>query len=248
MSTSGNNQTEGISLQSLMLQMMLLCAVFYLWSSPVLHPIKLMVVLFHEMSHGLMALLTGGDVISIVITSDEGGACETEGGIEAAIVSAGYLGSMFVGGMVLYLSRSKQAVPVAFGMLTLLMVAAVATVLRDDYSRTFASCLAGGFIFLGFITPPAFGAFFLRAIGTFTCVYSLFDIYWDVLADHGEEVMMMNDATAFSQITGADPHLVGMMWMLASVVFFVVVMKGALTSLEGGGESSSSAKAAPAAA
>ena len=228
MSTT-REQIEGISLQNLMLQMGLLCMMFYLWSSPALHPIKLMVVLFHEMSHGLMAILTGGDVVSIVITSDEGGACETAGGLELAIISAGYLGAMFVGGMILYLSRAKHVVPVVYGMLTLVLVAAVATVLEDEYSRTFASCLAGAFIFHGFVLPAGWGALFLRAIGTFACVYSLFDIYWDVLAER-EGPSTFNDAVAFSEITGFQPQAVGMAWMLASVVFLLVVLKFALTA------------------
>jgi hypothetical protein len=142
---------------------------------------------------------------------------------------------MFVGGMVLYLSRAKHFVPVVYGMLTLIMVAAVATVLQDAYSRTFASCLAGAFIFLGFIVPQAFGAFFLRAIGTFACVYSLFDIYWDILAER-EGGSVFNDAVAFSEITGIDPQMVGMAWMLASAVFFIVVLKFALTTFPEGGQ------------
>ena len=95
----GPRQGDLFSLSHLVLQMVLTCLVFYLWSSPLAQPIKLMVVLFHEISHGVMALFTGGKIISILITADEGGACETEGGSEALIVTAGYLGSMFVGGM-----------------------------------------------------------------------------------------------------------------------------------------------------
>ena len=97
------------SVSHLALQVVLTCLVFYLWSSPLVQPIKLMVVLFHELSHGMMALFTGGKIISILITADEGGACETEGGSEVLIVTAGYLGSMFVGGMILYLSRAPPS-------------------------------------------------------------------------------------------------------------------------------------------
>jgi hypothetical protein len=227
--TAPTEGTSTISLHSLVLQMGILCAVFYLWPTPAVQPVKLMVVLFHEMSHGLMAIATGGKVISICITADEGGACETEGGVEALIVSVGYLGSMFLGAMVLHLSRARHFVPVVYALLTLTLVAAAATVLRDDYSRTFASCLAGAFVFLGFIGPAALGAFFLRVIGTFACVYSLFDIYWDVLADTGGEPAV-NDAVAFAALTGVEPQTVGMAWMLVSAVFFLVALRSVLTA------------------
>ena len=217
------------SLSHLALQLVLTCLVFYLWSSPLVQPIKLMVVLFHELSHGMMALFTGGKIIEIVITADEGGACETEGGSAPLIVTAGYLGSMFVGGMILYLSRARHFVPLVFGLLTLILVAAITTVIRDSYSRTFASGLAVAFVLCGFLAPSTIGLLLLRAIGTFTCIYSIFDIYWDILADQGA-AFNQNDAMAFSQLTGAEPQVVGAAWLVACLVFFLVVLKNVLQS------------------
>ena len=225
--SSATAPTTGFSLQNVVLQLILTALVFYAWSSPAIQPVKLMVVLFHEMSHGLVALLTGGKVVAIQITSNEGGACETEGGSALLIVSAGYLGSMFFGGLILYLSRARHFVPMVFGLLTIILVAAIATVLRDSYSRTFASCLAGAFIVLGFVFPPVIGGFCLRALGTFACLYSLFDIYWDILAAR-DNAHHINDAIAFSQLTGISPQMVGMSWLVASVIFFLVVLRGAL--------------------
>jgi len=242
----------GISLQNVIMQLALMGVVFYLWSSPLIQPVKLMVVLFHEMSHGLMAIATGGKVIAIEITANEGGACETEGGSAAMIVSAGYLGSMLFGSLVLYLSRARHFVPIVYGILTLLLVAAIATVLRDSYSRTFASCFAGVFIVLGFIMPAGIGAFGLRALGTFACVYSIFDIYWDILAKRTDGPVF-NDATAFSEITGVAPQMVGMAWLVTCMVFFLFTMRAALlhdipSSSGSGGDGAAGKKAAPATA
>ena len=221
-------RTGGLfSLNHLVLQLGLTCLVFYLWSSPVVQPIKLMVVLFHEISHGMMALFSGGKIISILITADEGGACETEGGSETMIVTAGYLGSMLVGGMILYLSRAKHFVPLVFGLLTLILVAAITTVIRDSYSRTFASGLAVAFVLCGFLAPSTVGSLLLRAIGTFTCLYSIFDIYWDILASQGAAAGL-NDAVAFSQLTGAEPQVVGVAWLAICLVFFLLVLKSVL--------------------
>jgi hypothetical protein len=225
-----HERREGFSLPFGILQLALMAVVVYLWASPVLQPVKLMVVLFHEMSHGLMAIVTGGKVLSILITADEGGACETEGGSAAVIVSAGYLGSMFLGGLILCLSRHRSSVPVVYGMLTLILVSAVATVLRDPYSRTFASALAAAFIFLGFLLPSLLGAVLLRVLGTFCCVYSLADIYSDVLAGGGEDAVR-NDALAFSELTGVSVEAVGTAWMAMALVYFLLVLKSSLKQL-----------------
>lgn len=215
------------SLNHLVLQLGLTCLVFYLWSSPVVQPIKLMVVLFHEISHGMMALFSGGKIISISISADEGGTCETDGGNQAMIVTAGYLGSMLVGGMILYLSRARQFVPLVFGLLTLILVVAITTVIHDSYSRTFASGLAVAFILCGFLAPSTVGSLLLRAIGTFTCLYSIFDIYWDILASQGTAAYR-NDAIAFSELTGVEPQFVGIAWLVICLVFFLLVLKNVL--------------------
>ena len=220
-------KSEGISLQNIVLQFALMSAIFYLWSSPIMQPAKVMVVLFHEMSHGLMAILTGGKVIGISITADEGGACETEGGLPLLIVSAGYLGSMFFGGMILYLSRFRVFVPMVFGLLTLIVVSAIVTVLEDSYSKTFCAVLAGSFIVLGFLAPAIIGGFVLRVVGTVSCLYSVFDIYWDVLADRGSHAIQ-NDAAVFSDLSGVPVESVGMVWLVASVIFFLFVLRQTL--------------------
>jgi hypothetical protein len=184
-----------------------------------------MVVLFHEMSHGLMAIATGGRVLEITITADEGGACETEGGTALLIVGAGYLGSMFFGGLLLYLSKFRSAIPVVYTFLTLTVGAAIFSVLHDPYSRTFATGLAGTFIFVGLLSPSFIGALFLRMVGTVSCLYSILDIYWDVLASNRPGIAAENDALVFASLAGISPQTVGFLWLGASVAYFFVILK-----------------------
>jgi hypothetical protein len=222
---------EEFSIAHFIMQFLLICMVIYLWSAPVMLPVKLLVVLFHEMSHGFMALATGGQVIEIIVTLDEGGSCETEGGSALFIISAGYLGSMFAGGLLLYLSRFRSCVPGVYIVLTVTLTAAIFTVLHDPNSRTLATSLAGAFIFLGLVAPAVVAVIVLRIVGTVGCLYSIFDIYWDVLATHGAEYAAENDAVAFSRLTDVSPESVGMAWLAVSVVYFLVILKSMVTSL-----------------
>lgn len=215
---------DGIGLTAVVIQFSVMLLVFWAWSTPLIQPIKLVVVLFHEMSHGLMAILTGGKVIGIWITPEEGGACETEGGLPLLIVGAGYLGSMFFGGAILHLSRFRAFVPLVYGGLALMLVSAVVTVLQDSYSRTFAAGLVGTFIVLGFVAPPVLGGFALRILGTVCCLYSIFDVYWDILSERGAQTLQ-NDAVVFSRLSGIDVQTVGLSWLAACVVFFLVVLR-----------------------
>ena len=207
------------------MQCFLTCAVFAMWTSPVIQPVKIMVVLFHEMSHGLVALITGGEIMNISVTQDEGGQCETEGGIVAMIMSAGYLGSMFFGGVLLYLSKFRSYVPVVYTMLTLVLAAAIVTVIRDSYTRAFATGLAATFIVLGLLAPTFLSCFVLRALGTISCLYTIYDIYGDVLASSSSGSALENDANVFANLTGIPPNVVGFMWLAVSVVFFFFVLR-----------------------
>ena len=216
---------ENFSVSQFILQCGLICAVFGFWHSPVIQPLKLMVVLFHEMSHGLMALLSGGQVHSVVLTADEGGACETSGGVALMIVSAGYLGSMAMGGLMLILSRAKACVTLVYILLFMTLTAAIFTVLHDPYSRRFATGLAAAFLVLGFLVPTILGSLFLRMLGTVSCLYSIFDIYWDILATDRPGYTVENDAVALARLTGIAPQAVGLLWLALSVLFFLVALK-----------------------
>ena len=219
------DKTDDLSISQLITQGLLFCAVFFAWSSPAIQPVKIMVVLFHEMSHGLMALATGGTVLNIVVTWEEGGFCETEGGVPALVVSAGYLGSMFFGGLLLYLSRFRDYVPVVYTILTLTLAAAILTVLNDPFTRSFATGLAAAFLLLGLLAPLLVSGLFLQLLGTVSCLYCLFDIYGDVLVARGPVGGVENDATVFSQLTGVSPTLVGFAWLAVSFGYFLTILR-----------------------
>ena len=50
-----------------------LCGVCLLWDSAVIFPLKILAIFFHELSHGLAAVATGGEIVSIELFLSEGG-------------------------------------------------------------------------------------------------------------------------------------------------------------------------------
>ena len=62
------------------------------FDSPVVFPFRLFVVFLHEISHGLAAVLTGGRILSIAISPNEGGVCVTRGGWRSWSATRAYLG------------------------------------------------------------------------------------------------------------------------------------------------------------
>ena len=71
----------------------LFVATWLLWDTPLVYPIKIFVVMLHELGHALAALITGGQVVGIQIYPEQGGVTFTRGGWPFVILSAGYVGS-----------------------------------------------------------------------------------------------------------------------------------------------------------
>ena len=92
---------------------------------PLIHyPFGWFETFFHELSHGLAALLTGGVIHSIKLNLDGSGLCVTAGGFEFLVLIAGYAGSALWGSLV-YLSVSGgkgRSAKVIAAMLALLVM------------------------------------------------------------------------------------------------------------------------------
>ena len=232
----GKSAAGGTSPSKFLLQAGLVIAAFALWDNPVVQPVKLLVVLLHEMSHGLMALATGGSIEDIVITPNEGGACKTLGGNALLIVSSGYLGSMFFGGILLTSSRTRGSAVAVYAMLGFLLLGTAFTVLEDQYSRRFALSVAASSILIGAFAPGIVASLLLRAVGTVSCLYALVDIYNDLLSENSSGGLQ-SDAVAFAKITGVAPASVGMGWLVVSVFFFLITLRTSLVDDEDGGAS-----------
>ena len=44
---------------------------WFLWDTPVIYPLKIFVVLLHEISHGIAALATGGSIERITLDAEQ---------------------------------------------------------------------------------------------------------------------------------------------------------------------------------
>lgn len=85
----------------------------FFWDSPVLWPLKMLVVMIHETGHALAALLVGGEVSRVTLAADQSGSClsriPTGFLAKVTVYSAGYLGSALAGAALLLFTYRFQA-------------------------------------------------------------------------------------------------------------------------------------------
>jgi preprotein translocase subunit SecG len=219
------SRTATIDWKGLLVLVGIYVLVAFLWRTPWVLPLKIFVVLLHEMSHGIAAVLTGGRIVEMEVNWNEGGVCKTAGGIEFLVVSAGYLGSLFFGVTLLLVGTRTRASTWVAGLLgALIAVMAIRYMPLWSFGKVFAVAAGGLLAALAFL-PPVCAELALRVIGVTSCLYVFLDIKSDVLdQDHA-----LSDASALARRTGVPGVFWGLLWIGISVVVTFVAAKWAVT-------------------
>ena len=189
-------------------------ALWFLWDTWIVTPLKLFVVLLHEISHGLAAVATGGAIEKIVVTSDLGGACYCGGGDAFLTLSAGYLGSLLWGAaLVLVAARLGRrsswvtgGIGVFIGLVTVLYV-------RNPFGLFFGLGFGAALIAAARYLSPAVNGRVLWALGLTSCLYAVLDIKSDIL-DRPE---LRSDARMLAEMTGVPTVVWGGLWIAAAL-------------------------------
>lgn len=196
------------------------------WDHWALWPLKIVVVLFHELGHAAAAAATGGEVLGIALSPDQGGVAITRGGLRFAILNAGYLGSLVAGLGLLAAGRSSV---VARGTTIALGVGLLAT------AALFMDLLSFGWIFtgivgivvlpLGALLPGIALRWGLRVLGVFSVLYAAYDVWSDILLGAFHVGDRPTDAAQLAALTGIPALVWGLAWLAAGIALVVATRR-----------------------
>lgn len=191
------------------LPLVLFLFAIYFWDSMLLLPIKYLTVFFHELSHGLAAVLTGGSIARIELSANLGGVCWTSGGIRFIVISAGYLGSLIWGSIILLAAvktRHDKQITAGLGVLMLLV-----TAIWVRNIEGIVICLLTGFGLLALASNASENVCdqFLKFLGITSCFYVLIDIKEDLI----DRSISVSDAYKISEMLHVPDWLVGAAWL-----------------------------------
>lgn len=196
--------------------LVLTAAVFALWQTPVVAPLKILIVFFHEVSHAIATVLTGGDVVSLSVSADQGGLVMSRGGNRFISLTAGYLGSLLIGmALLLAATRTKadRTVMAICGIVTLVIAGLY---VRDLFALSFT--IGTGIVMLLMARYLGHHAndLILRVIGLTSVIYVPYDIFSDTIARSN----LRSDARMLAEQFGGTTMMWGGLWL---VVSFVVI-------------------------
>jgi hypothetical protein len=185
-----------------------------LWTTPVVYPFKIFVVLLHEISHAFAALMTGGVVERIMLSPDQGGVTLVRGGNAFIILSAGYLGSLAWGLAMLEASRARpKRVRTALVALTTIVLVTGLVYVRNLFGFVFTILFGAALLFIARRLPTSAQALTLTALGLTSALYAVLDIRSDVLQRPG----LPSDAAALADITGIPTLVWGILWIAIAI-------------------------------
>lgn len=200
-------------------------AVTLLWNTPVVYPLKIFVVFMHEISHGIAAMATGGQIVEIVVVSQEGGHAITRGGSPFWTLTAGYLGSLVWGGLILLLAARARLDKTLSVILGLGMIAVSILYLRNPFGLGFGIAFGAALLISGKFLNRSVNRWILQVIGVTSCLYAILDIKSDIL----DRAHLRSDARMLAEMTNIPTLFWGVLWILlaiAGTIFFLYVAGG----------------------
>ncbi len=194
---------------------------FLFWDTYLVYPIKLFVVLIHEISHAISAILSGGKVITFNIGFDLSGKCETENGNNILIAASGYLGSLLFGLIIFYSTYNKKIGKwLLFIIAILILITSVS--LMQNFSLTLLAVLYSVLLFVSaFFLQVRIDSYILKLFGMLSCIYVLFDIKEDILSANSA----ISDASILSDLINVPTIVIGLLWLIISLAGIFLVMK-----------------------
>lgn len=185
-----------------------------LWETPVVYPLKIFVVLLHEISHGMMALATGGAIEYIQLDPRQGGVCKCSGNAFLTL-SAGYLGSL-TWGIVLVLAAQATRINsrIVTGLIGFMVVGLTIAYVDGLFGVGFGLVAGGALVFAAKQLPAMWNQQILMTLGLTSCLYAVLDIKSDVL-DRPE---LQSDAAMLGDLTGIATEVWGVLWIVVALM------------------------------
>ena len=193
--------------------LLIFIGIVFLWDTLFVYPLKIFVVFMHEVSHGLAAIVTGGRIVEIQINQQQGGHAMTQGGSRFWTLTAGYLGSLLWGGLILLLAARTHLDKAISIFIGLGMVAISIGFGKSAFTYLFGVGFGVVLLAIGFFLSEVINNWVLRIIGVTSCLYAILDIKSDVL----DRSHLRSDARMLSEETGIPTEVWGGLWILIAI-------------------------------
>ncbi|MCH2057198.1 MAG: M50 family metallopeptidase [Thalassotalea sp.] len=175
---------------------------------------------FHELSHGLVALVSGGNVLSIQLFPNGAGLCTTQGGSRFFISFMGYTGAAIFGAVLYSLANVNiRTTQVVVALNVALLVLSTALWVRDLLTLIILVVLIGLFFAKFKLGNSKWFGIGLQLTGLTVLLNALFSPFYLVDGRH------RGDGAALASLTGIPEIVWVVVWTCIAVAFIYMLAK-----------------------
>ena len=212
------------------LHLLLAVIALALWDTPFVKPFRVFVVWIHEMGHASMAIATGGEVEELRVRWNESGHVISRGGIFPIISSAGYVGSAFLGALLIYTGRWLGLQRILLGLIGGLQIG-MAVLYTPLWAFDFYfGVLCGLLLILITILFDRLSHILATWVGIVLCLYSLYDFRTDLWMQTEN-----TDAGILARHFGIEilAYPIAFVWATISIYVMFKAMRGLIQTQNG---------------
>lgn len=189
-------------------------SIWFLWDTALVYPLKIFVVLLHEVSHAAAALATGGHVELITLDAYQGGAAYTSGGSAFLTLSAGYLGSLVWGALLILAAQASWIrTRILSGVVGVAVIVLALLIVRSAFGFVFCLLFGASLIVAARKLPEEANRVMVMVLGMTSALYAIFDIKSDIL----DRPHIQSDAAMLAEMTGVPTVAWGIMWIVTAL-------------------------------
>ncbi|MFY8162240.1 MAG: M50 family metallopeptidase [Candidatus Kapaibacteriota bacterium] len=185
-----------------------------------LYPFTILGTWFHEMSHGLMAMLNGGNFEKLEIFSDGSGVATSSGELffgrisRALVALAGPLGPTAFGYLFFRIAKNEKAINYGLWFLSLLMILSLFIWIRSIYGLVVIGAMSGLILYVSFQANKTLKEGTVLFLGLQACI----SVYLSLGYILTEEVAIGN------QVMKSDTGVVEEMLFLPHYIWGIVII------------------------
>jgi len=183
-------------------------------------PLKWFESYFHEISHGLAAIISGGSVIQIQLFPNGAGLCTTRGGSNFLISFFGYAGAAIWGVIIYWFAAMHQRIAQIFSaIVAFLLILTLLLWVRDLFSFVIMAVLLSVILLKFKLQNLAYFQLLLQMIGATVLLNSLKSPWYLV------DGRALGDGAALAQLTGLPEIIWVCLWFVLGVFGIVTLAK-----------------------
>lgn len=185
------------------------------------YPFQLLGTFVHELSHGVAAIITGGEFQRFAVSPNLSGLAWSAGGIRWVVTSAGYLGSALFGGFLLILTARGISARHILTLLGLVLGMLCLVFVRNLFGIISGLALTGVLLLAGEVLNRSWAYALLLFLSVQLILDALNSVFYLVFLS-ARLGNALSDAHTMQQLTGIPALFWALFWSALSIVVLLV--------------------------